>query len=128
MGMFLELVFPQHFPREVARATYLTDVIPLSSVYLHMIFVFPAHPLGEVLTTVLTLVHHVLLLGMNNTFVPAQGRAAAEAASTLTTLERFLTSVNCHVVTQATTVSKLGRTELAGKPFMIGVMASFVSV
>ena len=73
-------------------------------------------------------VHHVLLLGMNNTFVPAQGRAAAEAASTLTTLERFLTSVNCHVVTQATTVSKLCRSELAGKSFMIMVMASFVSV
>ena len=83
-----------------------------------MIFVFPAHPLGEVLTTVLTLVHHVLLLGMNNAFVPAQGRAAAEAASTLTTLERFLTSMNCHVVTQATNVSELGRTELAGKSFM----------
>ena len=53
---------------------------------------------------------------------------AAKAASTLTTLEWLLSSVNCHVVTETTTVGKLGRTKLASKSFVIRLMTSFVGI
>ena len=53
---------------------------------------------------------------------------AAKAASTLTTLERLLSSVNCHVVTETTTVGKLGGTKFTSKSQEVRLMAPFVGV
>ena len=128
MGVFLQLVLPQHFPREVAGATDCADVISFTSVYLHMVFIFSSHPFRELLSTVLTLKYHVLLFSMHYTCVSAQGSTTAKAASTLTTLKGLLSSVNCHVVAKTTTVGKLGRTKLASKSFVIRLVTSFVGI
>ena len=53
---------------------------------------------------------------------------AAKNASTLTTLEWLLSSVNCHVVTKTTAIGKLGRTKFASKPLVVRLMASFVGI
>ena len=53
---------------------------------------------------------------------------AAKTASTLTTLEWLLSSVNCHVVTETTAVGKLGGAKLTSKSLEVRLMASFVGI
>ena len=65
--MLLQLMLPQHFPREIAGSTYRADVVPLSSVYFDMILVFSTHPFGELLSTVLTMKDHVLFFSVHHT-------------------------------------------------------------
>ena len=100
-------MLPQHLSVVVDIATNGTDIAPLLSMNLNMVIVLFVHPFIKSLSTVFTLKHHVLLLGVHN--LP-QSCVAAEAGSTLVTLERFLISVHCHVVAQTTAVGKLRRT------------------
>ena len=121
-------MFPQHLSGEISTPTDTADVISLSRVNLNVILVLSALPPGELLATVLTLIDHILLLGVHHLDVSAEGSVGAEVVGALRAAEGFLPGVDGHVIGEAGAVGECSGAEFALELLKVRLVTPLVNV